>query len=125
MVGAGVDIWRLAELPQPLQVHMAIRLLASPSELHERRQHILRGAILDPSGALVETLESELELGGEGVGHAEYLSDVIMAMTIRFEVSHAGTWHFELGIDDSSYRVPMHMREQTPGGQEDDLPQLD
>jgi hypothetical protein len=109
MVGAGVDIWRLIELPQTLQVQVAVRLLATSMELEERIEHPLRSVILDPSGAIIEELESQLEVGGDGVGHPEYLSDVIMAIAMRFEVTEPGTWHFELSVDDSAYRVPMHV----------------
>lgn len=115
IVGAGIDTWWIPEFPAPIQVAVAVRLLAVGDELGEDHDHVVRNIVTNPSGEVISDLGSTFQAAGPGF-RTEWLNGIILMMVIQFEARQEGTYTFEHVVDESSKSVPLHIALGPPPG---------
>jgi hypothetical protein len=119
MVGAGIDTWWLPAFPAPIQVVVAVRLLASADELGPDHDHTARNVITDPSGTVLSDLEHTFQISSSeqaAAARTEWLNGIEVVTVVQFEAVGPGSYSFEHIVDESSKTVPMHVLEGTPPG---------
>lgn len=108
IIGAGIDTFWVRQLPTPLQVAMAIRLLATADELGPDHPHIARNIIRDPRGNAISDLSAEFRAEAEAA-RPDWLAGILVHTVIQFEATEEGTYTFEHVVDQSSASVPLHI----------------
>jgi hypothetical protein len=119
IVGAGIDTWWLGEFPAPVQVVMAVRLLATADELGPDHQHQLGNVVRDPSGEPISELTSAFQAAtADQVSQArpDWLNGIAMVFAVQFEATEPGTYTFDFTIDGASKSVPLHVAQGPPPG---------
>jgi hypothetical protein len=110
IVGAGVDLHTVPQLPMPLQVLFAVHMVGPPFEdQHEAQEHTLACRIFGPDGQLAGELTGKMQVGGEQqiAGWAVHMT---IPMAIVFEARAAGSYGVEFQVDDvEPLRVPIHV----------------
>lgn len=124
IVGAGIDVFLVPELPSVVQVNLAIRITATAEELTPGMVHQGKTIILDPSGATSSEAEIEFALGVENP-RADWLNGFIFPATVQFEAAETGTYTIEHVLGGNSSAIPIHVLEGTPEDvvEEDDEPE--
>jgi hypothetical protein len=121
IAGGGIDTWWLPELPAPVQVAVAVRLLATAEELGPDCDHTTRNIIRGPDGGTLSDLSSTFKAGTKeeaGAARLEWLTGIALVAVIRFAPGEAGTYTFEHMVDGSSKSVPLHIVHGLPAGTE-------
>jgi hypothetical protein len=65
IIGAGIDTFWVPELPAPIQVILAIRLLAVAEELDPDQQHTVTNRVRGPDGEVMNEATAEFSVGAE------------------------------------------------------------
>jgi hypothetical protein len=122
IVGAGIDTFWVQELPSPIQVVLAVRLLAMAEELGPDQKHTATSRVRDPQGEPVSEVSGEFAIEVEAA-RPEWLAGFIVPGVVQFEATEEGTYMIEQEIDDASDSLPIHIvRGRPPGGEESDEP---
>jgi hypothetical protein len=119
IVGAGIDTWWLPDLPQTVQVGVAMRLLASADELGPDHDHTVRNIVRDPAGNTLSDLAETFNAGSveqADRARADWLNGMAFVTIIQFQATDEGTYTFELIVDSSSKSVPFHVVHGLPPG---------
>jgi hypothetical protein len=88
IVGAGIDTFWVPELPSPIQVLLAIRLLALADEL-DGEPHVATTRIRSPLGEVISEVGGEISAGAEAP-NAEWLNGLMIAGVVQFEAAVEG-----------------------------------
>ncbi len=113
IIGAGIDTWWVPQFPAPIQVVVAVRLLATAGELGEEINHTVRNVIRDPEGATLSDLSSDFKADA-GEPREEWLNGIAVMTVIQFEAPQPGTYTFEHIVDGSGAQVPLHIAPGPP-----------
>jgi hypothetical protein len=114
IIGAGIDSVWVPELPSPIQVILAVRLLAMAEELDPDQQHTVTNRVRDPSAEIVNEISGEFSVGGD-LARPEWLAGIIVPMVVEFEASEEGTYTIELIVDDAPPGTqPIHIARGLP-----------
>jgi hypothetical protein len=119
LVGAGVDLLRVAELPGAVGSMVAVRLAGAPDELGPGQTHLLTVRILDPSGDpvsdpagnVVPALETEFS-SDEPVEQAVpgWLVSPLFAFGVQSWAAEEGTYTITIAVDGGEpHRSPVHV----------------
>jgi hypothetical protein len=114
IIGAGIDTFWVPEIPSPIQVLLAIRLLALSDEL-DGRPHAAVTRIRAPGGDVVSEVGGDVSIGAANA-HAEWLNGIMVAGVVQFEASEAGTFMIEFEVDEASESLPLHVVHGLPPG---------
>jgi len=115
IIGAGIDTYWLHQGPGPLQVVLAVRALATPEELVAGDDHTITNLIRDPSGGQVGEMSGQLTIQAEPQ-RPEWLVGLTLPMIVQFDALQEGTYAIEVGIDDASHALPIHVVHGPPPG---------
>jgi len=118
IIGAGIDTYWLAELPQTIAVVLAIRLLATAEELEESVQHRAINRVRDPHGEQISEVGDEFAMGGGEPARPDWLTGIIVPSLVQIEVTEEGTYTIEYELDGSSKSLPIHVVHGLPPGVE-------
>jgi hypothetical protein len=113
IVGAGIDTYWVMELPAPIQVMLAIRLLAMAEELKHDQQHTTKNRVLDPHGELLGEGGGEFSMTGESA-RPDWLAGLIVPAVVQFQASEEGTYTIEVDVDQASASLPIHVVQGRP-----------
>jgi hypothetical protein len=119
IVGAGIDTYWVGQLPTPIQVVLAVRLLAIAEELGPEHDHTGRNLVRDPEGKTISDIGGEFQLGTEaevGAARTDWLNPTMLSAVIQFEATQAGTYTIEHVVDQSTAPVPIHIIHGPPPG---------
>jgi hypothetical protein len=115
IIGAGIDTYWVAELPGQIQVFLAVRLVAAPEELASGEPHFVVNRILDPSGEVMHEVQGEIVMGGEAA-RPDWLVGTTVPMVAQFDAAEEGAHTIEIGVDDATESVPIHVVVGMPPG---------
>jgi hypothetical protein len=115
IIGAGIDTLWLPDLPAPVQVMMAVRLLAMADELTEEHAHSAKNVVRDPAGEIVTEVSGELRVSGQGA-REEWLTGLVLPTVVQWEATEEGAYTIEHVVDDASSSVPIHIVVGAPPG---------
>jgi hypothetical protein len=115
IVGAGIDTYWVPELPAPMQVVLAVRVLAMSEELNNEK-HTATNRVRDPNGNIISEVTGEFGVSGEG--NPDWLTGILLPSVLQFEASDEGTYTIEHVIDQSDAQVPIHIVHGLPPGVE-------
>lgn len=121
IIGAGVDTFWVRDIPTPLQVVLAVRLLAMAEEFGEDQKHQATNRVRDPRGQLMSEVGGEFAMGGEG--RPEWLNGIIVSSLVQFEINEEGTYTIEHEVDGSTVSLPIHIVHGPPPGAEWPMPE--
>ena len=108
IVGAGIDTIWVPELPQVVQILMAVRLTATADELTPDHAHAGRNVVRDPDGQVISEVGGELRVGMDNA-RQEWLNGLVLPTAVQFEVDREGAYTVEHHIDEASSSVPIHI----------------
>jgi hypothetical protein len=108
IVGAGIDTFWVSELPTPIQVVLAVRLLATADELEQDESHRATNRIRDPRGDGVSEVSGDLTVEGASA-RPEWLAGIMLGTVVQFEATEEGTYTLEQAVDESSEQLPIHI----------------
>lgn len=117
MVGAGIDTFWLRELPGPVQVMLAVRLLAMDEELGSDQQHVLVNRVRDPRGDTIGEARMEFAVEAQSA-RPEWLAGMLLTHVVRFEATEEGTYTVEYAVDAAEKSLPIHVVHGLPPGVE-------
>lgn len=118
IIGAGIDTYWVRELPTPIQVVLAVRLLAMQEELDEAVPHSGMNRVRDPRGNVLSDIGGEFAVGGESA-RPEWLTGIMLGTVVQFEATEEGTYTIEHVVDESSASLPIHVVHGAPPGVEE------
>jgi len=107
IVGAGIDTFWVPELPAPVSVWMAVRLLAQADEL-DGEAHPVKNVIIGPDAQVLSDVVGEFGAEMDGA-RPDWLNGLMLATVVQFEAPAEGTYTFQHTIDESSASVPLHI----------------
>ena len=119
IIGAGVDTWWVPAFPAPIQVLIAVRLLATRDELGPEHDHTVRNIVRDTSGNQLSDLQHTFQAGlpdEVAAARADWLTGIEVVTVVQFEASEPGAYGFEHIVDGSSKSVPLHVLLAPPAG---------
>ncbi|MCU1500605.1 MAG: hypothetical protein JWM47_4558 [Acidimicrobiales bacterium] len=113
IVGAGIDRVWLPELPMPIQVLCAVRIIGGLHEVDEEEQeepeHTLACRVHSPAMELLSELEDSFGMAGSadepGIDPA-----VIIPVGVVFEAQEEGTYTIEIAVDGRGISVPLTVK---------------
>jgi hypothetical protein len=108
IIGAGIDTFWIPEVPAQIQFALAVRLLAMAEELSPDEQHTAANRIFDPRGERMSEVSGEFSVGGESA-RPEWLTGIMVATVVQFEVTEEGTYTVEHVVDEASTSLPIHI----------------
>ena len=108
IVGAGIDTYWLPELPAPIQVLLAVRLLATPEEITSAEPHVAGNRIRKPNGDILTETRGEVMLEAE-VTRPGWLVGATIPVILQFDATDEGAYMIELDVDDASKSLPIHV----------------
>jgi hypothetical protein len=108
IVGAGIDTYWIAELPMPVQVLLAMRLLAEADELTPDQQHSATNRVRDPHGDLLNEEGGEFSVEATSA-NPDWLAGIIVPAVVLFAASEEGTYMIEVDVDQASASLPIHI----------------
>ena|ERR1035437_725493 len=109
IIGAGIDTTWVPELPAPIAVVIAIRLLAMAEELDGSDEHITANRVRDPNGDVISELSFPFGFGGGESAKPEWLTGIMVSSLVQFEATEEGTYTIEHEVDGSTKAFPMHV----------------
>jgi hypothetical protein len=115
IIGAGIDTLWLPDLPAPIQVLLALRLLATEEELTADQKHPVTNRVRDPHGEIVSDVSGELSIAGEST-RPEWVVGIIVPALVQFEATDEGTYTIEQTVDEASVSLPIHIVHGLPPG---------
>jgi hypothetical protein len=118
IVGAGIDVFVVPELPSVVQVNLAIRITATAEELAPGKVHQGRTIIVNPNGETGSEAEIEFALGVENP-RTDWLNGFIFPATVQFEAADVGTYTIEHVLGGQSNAIPIHVVQGVPEELED------
>lgn len=117
IIGAGIDTYWQQQLPAPIQVFLALRLLATPDEVEAGELHATANRIRDPRGEVLAEATGEIKVAGEAA-RPDWLVGVTLPVVVQFEAAEEGTYTIELDVDDATESLPIHVVVGLPPGVE-------
>ncbi len=115
IVGAGIDTYWLVELPQTINVVLAVRLLAMADELSTDVKHHAVNRVRDPRGEVLSEVGGEFAMEG-GEPDSDWLTGIMVSSIVQIEVTEEGTFTIEHEVDGSSKSLPIHVVHGQPPG---------
>jgi hypothetical protein len=115
IIGAGIDTYWVPELPAPLQVALAIRLLAMAEELGPDEKHTATSRVRDPSGDVLTEVGGEFAMEVEAAS-TDWLAGFIVPVVVQFEAAEEGSYMIEQDVDEASASLPIHVVHGLPPG---------
>jgi hypothetical protein len=115
IVGAGIDTLWIPDLPSPVQVVLAVRLLAMAEELDPDQPHQLTNRVRDPHGEVIGEATGDLRIGAESA-RPEWLAGIMANAVVQFLAAEEGTYTIELVVDEASKELPIHVVHGLPPG---------
>ena len=114
IVGAGIDTFWVPELPAPIQVLLAVRLLGELDEFSNENQHSIVNYVKDPRGDVIDQgkggFAAELQSG-----RSDWLAGIMLPMGVRFQAKEEGSYTIEFVVDDgATASLPIHVAIGTP-----------
>jgi hypothetical protein len=114
IIGAGIDTFWVPELPAPIQVILAIRLLAMADELDPDQKHTVTNRVRGPDGEVMNEGIAEFSVGAESPSK-EWLTGIILPLVVQFQASEEGTYTIEFIVDDAPPgSQPIHVARGLP-----------
>jgi hypothetical protein len=95
-------------LPTPVQVVLAVRMLAMAEELEPAHQHRATNRVRDPRGELLSEVGGEFSVGAEAP-QPDWLNGLIVSVVVQFDATEEGTYTIEQVVDDASASLPIHI----------------
>jgi hypothetical protein len=117
IIGAGIDTLSVPELPSPIQIVLAVRLVAMNEEFTLDQQHHATNRVLNPAGEPISEVKGEFTVAAES-SRSEWLAGVILPIVVRFPAEEEGTYTIELIVDSASTSLPLHV---VAGGAQPDM----
>jgi hypothetical protein len=115
IVGAGIDIFWVPQLPAAVAAMLAVRLTGTADEFGSEVKHQMASRVLGPSGEPIgQEIQGEFEVGGEHV-RENWLNGVMLAGGFQFMAEEAGTYTVEQRFDKASASIPVHVVHGPPG----------
>ena len=108
IVGAGIDTVWLAELPAPVQLMLAIRLVGMVEEFTPDQLHRTTTRIKDPRGQTISEVGGDFSISAESA-RPEYLAGVTLPAAVGFQVAEEGTYTIECEFGDATEAIPIHV----------------
>jgi hypothetical protein len=108
IIGAGIDTVAVAELPTPIQILLAVRLVGLNEEFTADQQHQATNRVRDPTDEVISEVRGEFVIGAES-SRADWLAGVIVPVGVQFPAAEEGTYTIELTMDDASTSLPLHV----------------
>jgi len=93
----------------PIQVILAIRLLAMTDELGVDQQHTAMNRVKDPSGETLSEVTGEFTIGGAEAVRPDWLTGIILPTAVQFEAKAEGAYMIEHDVDGVSESLPIHV----------------
>ena len=115
IIGAGIDTYWIPELPAPIQVLLAVRLLAMAEEVEQGKKHAMTNRVRDPRGEVLSEVGGEFSVSAEAA-NPDWLSGIMAATAVQFEAAEAGTYTIDHLVDNASASLPIHVVEGLPPG---------
>jgi hypothetical protein len=115
IVGAGIDTYWLPTLPAPVQVIMAVRLLAMAEELESDEPHHAINRVRDPHGQVMSEISGDFAFTGRTI-RPEWLTGLMLATAVQFEATEDGAYTIEHVVDGATASVPIHIVHGLPPG---------
>ncbi len=115
IIGAGIDTIGVREIPGPVHVLLAIRLLAMAEELAEDVEHTATTRVRDPGGELLSEVGGPFTITAERP-RPEWLTGIIVNTVVQFEAAEEGTYTIEFSVDEASAPLPIHIVRGPPPG---------
>jgi hypothetical protein len=117
IVGAGIDTFWFAELPAPLQLMLAIRLVGLAEEFTPDQQHPTATRIKDPRGETLSEMAGTFAIGAQSA-RPEFLAGITLPAALQFEVAEEGSYAIECEFGGASKSLPLHVVQGLPPGAE-------
>lgn len=117
IVGAGADTFWVLELPAPIQVALAVRLLAMHEELGEDEKHAMSTRVRNPSGDLISEASGEVGVVSD-TAQEEWLTGIILPALVQFQAEEEGVHMIEFTVDDASAHLAIRVVHGLPPGVE-------
>jgi hypothetical protein len=118
IIGAGIDTIWVEQLPAPIAVVIAVRLLAMAEELDGSDAHTATNRVRDLHGELVSELSFPFGFGGGESAKTEWLTGIMVSSLVQFEATEEGTYTIEHEVDGSAKAFPLHIILGSPPGAE-------
>lgn len=91
-----------------MQILLAVRALATSDELEAGDQHRIRNVVRNPNGEQIGEGTAEVEIGGSAA-RPDFLVGITLPMGLQFDAVDEGTYSIEVGIDEASRALPIHV----------------
>jgi Family of unknown function (DUF6941) len=114
IVGAGIDIFYVQDLPQPIAGMLAIRLTGTSDEFDPDVKHEIRSKLLKPSGEELGEIKGEFQAGGEDL-QEDWLNPLLLPSGFQFVAEEEGTYTIEQHVDQAEKSIPIHVIKGLPG----------
>ena len=115
LMGAGIDTFWLPELPNPIQVAIAVRLTALPEELEAGGEHTARTIVRGPGGEAVSEITGTFSVGGRGADdRRDWVQGIMVGAVVQFMAETEGAYALEHVVDGSSASIPLHVVQSSP-----------
>lgn len=115
IVGAGIDTYWLPEIPSPVQVFMAIRLVAPEEELGDDKPHQLVVRVLGPDMQPIgDELTMEFAAPANPMKRPGWEGGIIMRVVHVFSAEEIGVYTIELAVDGRGHSTSVIVEQGTP-----------
>lgn len=117
IIGAGIDTYWVPEFPAPIQVLLAVRLLAMAEEIEqgEKQKHAMTNRVRDPRGDVLSEMGGKFSVSAVAT-NPDWLTGIMAATAIQFEAAEEGTYTIDHLVDNASASLPIHVVEGLPPG---------
>jgi hypothetical protein len=118
LVGAGIDLLYVPQLPHPVSVMLAVRLSATFEEVSEGQRHEIVGRILgpegsplrNPDGSEVPPLTVNFQAGGATQVVSGWLISPLFAFGFQWLATDEGTYTVQVRVGDGVPSLsPVHV----------------
>jgi hypothetical protein len=117
IVGAGIDHLYVPALPAPVQVVVAVRLVAALDELGADKTHQVSCVVRAPDLSEVGGLSGGLEIPVPEGAREDWLLGIHIPLAVRFEAPGEGAYTIEIKVGGADpYQLPIHVATVPPPG---------
>jgi hypothetical protein len=118
IVGAGIDVLYVPQLPHPVGVMAAVRLSATFEEVRDGQRHEIAGRILgpegsplrNPDGSEVPALTANFQAGGATQLVPGWLVSPLFAFGFQWLATEEGTYTVHIRVGDATPSLsPVHV----------------
>ena len=115
IIGAGIDTFWMSDLPAPVQIFLAIRLVGLPHEFDEDVKHAVTNRVRGPNGDVLTELRGEIAVAAESA-RPDWVAGVILPAVAQFEAVVEGTYMIEFDVAGVTSALPIHVVHGLPPG---------